>query len=188
MKTYTRNSRCTPPVLQDPVTTAWIPELASNFDYRRVQEEVSAGTATIEEMPPPPVPEPVPTPRIATKMLTDKKDIVGNQTWDALGGVAVNAQFYVPDLTKALSIIEFSYKSRGGTAQLQLIEMSDDGSERPLSDVYCMADVAGWVVGKFMTNQVPSVGDQTYELRGRLNGAQSASIRYCSVVLLEMVG
>jgi len=188
MKIYKRHSYRTPPMLQDPDTTQWIPEVDDNFRYQDVLAEVAAGTATIEEVAAPVPPDPVPYPRIATSLVATKKDILLDAEWDPIGGVSVNAQFYIPNLTKAFGIVQFEHKAVGTQAQLRLVEIDANDNMRVLGGPYDLAASAKWKTSKFQTDQVPGTGDKTYELQGRLNGATSASVRYGSVVLIELVG
>jgi len=188
MKTYKRHSYRTPPMLQDPDTTTWIPAVDDNFRYQAVLAEVAAETATIEEADAPLPSNPTPTPRIATSLVATKKDILLDAEWDPIGGVSVNASFYIPDLTRSFAIVQFEHKAVGTQAQLRLVEIDANDNVRVLGGPYDIAPSAKWKTSKFQTDQVPGTGDKTYELQGRLNGATSASVRYGSVVLIELVG
>lgn len=125
--------------------------------------------------------------KIASTIIGQSQDIVDDQTWQELGGVAVNVQFYCQDLAKAYAIVEYSAKAVGSGAQLRVIEVDDDGNVVVMSDAAPLADSSGaWKVAKFLTNHSPASGDRTYILQGRLNGATSASVRFASFVLVEV--
>ena len=126
-------------------------------------------------------------PKIASKILDGTAAIV-SADWEVVGGVAVNAQFYVPDLTKAVSIVQFNCKADGAGAKLRLVEVDDDDVRVVMSPEFDIPDTDdAWHSGKVTTNQVPRAGNKTYQLEAKLGAATSASVRFASAVLLEMV-
>lgn len=175
-------------IICDTETKMWFGEIEGSWKYREMMDEIAAETAEIVDAPPIPTPDPVPVPRIATSLVATKKDILLDTDWDPIGGVSVNASFYVPDLTKAFAIVQFEHKAVGTQAQLRLVEIDADENVRVLAGPYDIPASAKFKTGKMQTNAVPGAGDMTYELQGRLNGATSASVRYGSVVLIELVG
>ena len=107
-------------------------------------------------------------------------------TWQSLG-LAVNAQFYVPDLSKAFSIAQFSAKTDGVGSQLIIIETDGDGGTREMCAPFDLPDTDNaWQVMKFQTTVQPSEGDCTYELCGKLGAATSASVRYAAFAMIEV--
>lgn len=184
MKTYKKYPYASGTMYQSPDNQCF-PESTANMEYRTMLEEVAAEQAEIVEQEiPSPVP-PNPTPKVSAKLFTGVTQITENTNWQSLGGVAVNVQFYVPDLTKASAIVEMNTKANGAGAQLRLVEIDADENERVMCDPVSIAESNKWAVLKFETDEEPSSGDRTYELQGRLNGANSASVRYCAIVLLE---
>lgn len=185
MKTYKKYIRADAPITYfDTELNWWFPETEGNALYTRMLEEVAAEEATVEDVEVTPDPPP-PIPRISTKLFTSPIQITEDTNWQSLGGVAVNVQFYVSDLSKAAAIVELNAKASGTGAELRLVEIDADENVRVMSDSLAIGASTKWAILKLESDEVPSEGDQTYELQGRLNGANSASVRYGAIVLLE---
>lgn len=186
MKIYKRHTHADGSInFEDVAACRWIPLDDRNPIYVQMLAEVAAGTAVIEDAVAPDPPPPVILPCVASKLINARVDITEQTAWQALGGVAVNASFFTPDLTQAFGIVQFDAKAVGTTAQLRLVEVDEDGNARALSDLFVIPESNKWRNRKFQTSQVPGSGDYVYEIQGRLNGATSALIRYCSVVLVR---
>ena len=72
--------------------------------------------------------------------------------------------------------------------EVKIVEMTDAGASTDLtSSATAIADTAGgWVTYKVTTDVTPAIGDRTYCLVARLNGATSGTIRFGSMTLLHI--
>lgn len=112
--------------------------------------------------------------------------VTADQAWEALGGAVSHPQFFIPDLTKALGVIDLEIKTSGATAELRIEEQTDGGDN--IVAAATLPDTAG-VWTRFQLSSAgtpPAAGKNTYELQGRLNGAASLEVRYATLSLLEI--
>lgn len=110
--------------------------------------------------------------------------ITSDQTWQDLGGVVTTPSFFVSNLNAIIARIVGDARAVGSGAELRLVE----DESRVLSPVALIPDTGGsWgLLPPFNSDQPPSAGQHVYTLQGRLNGANSASLRYTSLTLMEL--
>jgi hypothetical protein len=104
---------------------------------------------------------------------------VTSQGWEVLDGLVTNLGAFTLDTTKAVGKITGQIQVNGTGLELRLTK--GEGSI-PISANYQHADTAGgWETFGFTTNAPGDLGDQTYRLEARLNGATSADLRFTSL-------
>lgn len=122
-----------------------------------------------------------------SKVISDEVQITQDSTWQVLGGVVASPEFFVPALVGVKGRIVGSVKTVGTGVQLKVVEAGASNVDMN-STPYSVSDTSNaWSVVKFLTDVAPRAGDWTYEVHGRLNGASSASMRFSSLTLLEIV-
>lgn len=115
--------------------------------------------------------------------------ITSDTDWQDLGGVVTSPNFFVPDLNRILGQVTGAGKVSGTGVELRIIEDNLNGTIRDMVPApRAVADTAdAWKSVQFTTQLPPSTGLNMYILQGRLNGATSASIRFVSMSLLEIL-
>lgn len=122
----------------------------------------------------------------ATIVALPVQPIIQNLTWETLGGVVTNPQFFVPDLTKALGQIQGTSQAVGATAELRVVERSlADSSEVVVAEATIAASVTMEAL-VFQSTVAPRPGPNEYRLEGRLNGAVSAAVGFVSYGLFQV--
>ena len=124
----------------------------------------------------------------ASKLINESLEITSESDWQDLGGAVTNIGFFIKDLANARGRVVSACKTVGSGAQLRIVE--DNGVDTPtvLRAAFDIGDTGGnWLLKKFFTDTNPSSGDAQFILQGRLNGATSASIRFVTLTLLEVV-
>lgn len=123
--------------------------------------------------------------RATSMVVVEEKAITQDTTWQELGGVVSTIGAFVADLSKARGRIVGQVKTSGTAAQFRIVKENDTSL---LTTAHAPGDTSGaWTALQFSTDNDPVAGIQLYRLQGRLNGATSASVRYVSMSLLEVV-
>lgn len=119
--------------------------------------------------------------------------ITSDAPWQTLGGIVSRLRFFTPHVFNTFGRITADIKTVGTTAQLQLIGDDRGGGAPPAEVALTSAPEAlpgtasVWQKIRFDTDVAPRALECVYRLEGRLNGATSAEIRFCSLSLLETV-
>lgn len=128
--------------------------------------------------------EPVPTYLFhASSTLCEGEREIPDSAWTILGGVVTTPSFFVTDLSKILARVVGSFKTVGAGVELQVCE---DGV--PMGSPQVLDDSSGaWRTMQWYISGTPLEGTHEYTLEGRLVSATSASVRFVSMSLLEVV-
>lgn len=124
----------------------------------------------------------------ASKLVEGEVVITQDATWQLLGGVITQPAFFTSNLAAVIGRVSAGVKTSGTTIQLKVTE--DDGTTEAdlVTAPQTIPDTAGaWQNHNFSTDVAPRIGNNTYCLWGRLNGSASASVRFVSMSLLEVV-
>lgn len=123
---------------------------------------------------------------LASSLLVNQEVAITETTnWQILGGVVTNVEFFTKNLSKVIGEMLGSFKTAGTGTELRIVEEATDGSEIVVATA-TLPDYSGaWTVGRVPSAVVPRSGTNTYRLEGRLNGATSAALRFCTISLLE---
>lgn len=108
--------------------------------------------------------------------------------WQVLAGVYVNPSFFINDLNTSLSIMTGSVKHYGDDFELRIVEVQQDGTRLVMTAPVnhgSMQD-ADWHTFEMPSIVPPCNGENVYQLEGRLNTSKSVSLRFCSIVLMEI--
>lgn len=127
-------------------------------------------------------PVPVPTFRASSTLIGLESEISAVGGFEVLGGVVTTPDFFSPNLAALVSRIVGEYNAIGTGAELRVVE--DGGTVLGSLE---LAEAADWTKMQWFTTTPPSAGTHHYTLEGRLNGATSASVRFVSMTLLELV-
>jgi len=100
--------------------------------------------------------------------------------WQILGGVVTTPGFFCA-VENIVSRILAQVEVSGTGAELRVME----NGVRLIGSVLLSDTVGAWSSIKFYSSDVPTDGTNEYSLEGRLNGASSLKIRFCSMSLLE---
>lgn len=121
----------------------------------------------------------------ATLVPAAEVAITEDLSWQTIGGVVSNIQFFIPNLAKALGRVQGVAKAVGTTVELRIVERDPtDGSEIVIAQTILPA-VATFQAFAFSTDVAPRPGTMEFRLEGRLNGATSAALGFVSMTLLE---
>lgn len=103
-------------------------------------------------------------------------------SWDTVGGVIANPQFFIPTLGDILGTTVAEAKCVDGPVELRLFENGVG-----ISAIFSLADTADvWANFSFDTTSDPATGRNRYELGARLGaGTTSATVRYASLLIME---
>lgn len=114
-------------------------------------------------------------------------EITSSDDWQVIGGLVTNASFFVEDLVRAMGRVTGSFQASGVGAEIRVVEDDGKGDEQILG-LWQIDDTGGaWAMLNFNTTTPPRPGDMTYRFEGRLNGAASASTRFVTISLLELL-
>ena len=122
-----------------------------------------------------------------TPIVADIANIT-TQDWQTLGGVVSNVSFFCP-AEQAYGELLGSAKVSGSGAQVRAVEegTSGEGGTVVIAGPFDIASV-DWSEMRFNSyGRVPRSGSRCYRIEGRLNGAASASIRYTSLTLFQLI-
>lgn len=118
----------------------------------------------------------------SSKIVENEKAIV-SPTWETLGGVVSTPGFFAIDIAKVFGRCIGSLQATGTGAELTIVESETELVGTPFS----IPDTSGaWQPFSFSTDQLIGLATNTYELRGRLNGASAAKVRFVSLSMLEL--
>lgn len=124
----------------------------------------------------------------ASSTLVGPATTITESSWQELGGAVSNPAFFTSDVANCRGRISFMYKTTGTSSDLRIVEKGSSIPDLVLnSQIYQLPDTLGeWKIGRFWTDIPPrGGGDVVYVLEGQLNGATNASIKFCSLSLLE---
>jgi hypothetical protein len=121
----------------------------------------------------------------ASTTITSEEIAIPSLDWSDIGGVVTTPSFFCANLDRLIGRMVGEYKADGMGAELRIVE---DGT-RVVSPEMPLPDTAGtWTLSPPLVTNTPTMpGQHAYRLQGRLNGALSASIRFTSLSLLEIV-
>jgi hypothetical protein len=121
----------------------------------------------------------------STLVPSEESVISSDASWQTIGGVVSNVQFFIPDLTKAVGRVQGVSKAVGNMAELRIVEKDlSDGSEVVIAQAF-IVESAQETAFAFVTTTTPRPGTMEYRLEGRRNGSASASVGFTSMTLLE---
>jgi len=119
----------------------------------------------------------------ASKLVEGDLAITEDASWQCLGGAVTTPDFFSSNIAAMIGRITGRYKTDGSTVELRMVE---DGTTA-LGTTTLPDTASAWATMQWMASTAPSAGTHEYTLEGRLNGSTSASVKFCSVSLLEVV-
>jgi hypothetical protein len=120
----------------------------------------------------------------SSKIQQGKQTIVGDASWDEIGGVVTQPDEFHPDMSRLKARVRGSCKTTGATGQVRLVQEGSPDTQLHTGD-WTLPDTSGaWQTFDFLTDVDPSAGESTFRLDGRLNGATAVEVRFVSLTML----
>lgn len=124
----------------------------------------------------------------SSHILSGEVEITSDLEWQEIAGVYSNPSYFISDLNTVLSRVTGSIKHDGGSVEVRLVEVSQNGTKVMSAPIELGENAVSDFHPFTLQNIIPpSEGESMYIIEARLNGSNSASLKYMAITLMELL-